>query len=50
MSQTSSTGSKRTTVVQTKTRTKDGIDDRFDRCPSLPEDFVGLADGCPEKR
>ncbi|HLK38478.1 MAG TPA: hypothetical protein VKU41_17065 [Polyangiaceae bacterium] len=29
---------------------KDGIDDRFDRCPLVPEDFAGLTDGCPEKK
>jgi len=28
---------------------KDGIPDRFDRCPLVAEDFVGAADGCPEK-
>ncbi len=28
---------------------KDGIDDRLDRCPMVPEDFVGLTDGCPDK-
>jgi OOP family OmpA-OmpF porin len=28
---------------------KDGVPDRFDRCPLVPEDFVGLTDGCPEK-
>lgn len=27
---------------------KDGIDDRYDRCPLQAEDFVGLSDGCPE--
>jgi hypothetical protein len=27
---------------------KDGIDDRFDRCPMVAEDFAGLTDGCPE--
>jgi hypothetical protein len=27
---------------------KDGIDDRFDKCPLLAEDFAGLTDGCPE--
>jgi OOP family OmpA-OmpF porin len=26
---------------------KDGIDDRYDRCPLVPEDFSGLTDGCP---
>lgn len=29
---------------------KDGIPDRLDRCPLVPEDFVGLTDGCPEKQ
>jgi hypothetical protein len=29
---------------------KDGIPDRFDKCPLVAEDFVGPADGCPEKR
>ena len=28
---------------------KDGVPDRFDKCPMVPEDFVGLTDGCPEK-
>lgn len=28
---------------------KDGIPDRLDKCPMVPEDFVGLTDGCPEK-
>jgi OOP family OmpA-OmpF porin len=28
---------------------KDGIPDRFDKCPLVPEDYVGPADGCPEK-
>jgi hypothetical protein len=28
---------------------KDGIDDRYDRCPFDAEDFLGLTDGCPEK-
>jgi hypothetical protein len=28
---------------------KDGIPDRFDKCPLVAEDFVGPADGCPEK-
>ena len=27
---------------------KDGIDDRYDRCPLQPEDFSGLAEGCPD--
>jgi hypothetical protein len=27
---------------------KDGIDDRYDRCPLVPEDFAGLTDGCPD--
>ena len=27
---------------------KDGVPDRFDRCPQTPEDFAGLSDGCPE--
>jgi len=27
---------------------KDGVDDRLDRCPLVPEDFAGLVDGCPE--
>ena len=27
---------------------KDGIDDRYDRCPLEPEDFSGLAEGCPD--
>jgi hypothetical protein len=29
---------------------KDGIPNRLDSCPLLPEDFAGLADGCPEKK
>ncbi|HEY3822660.1 MAG TPA: thrombospondin type 3 repeat-containing protein [Polyangiaceae bacterium] len=29
---------------------KDGIPDRFDKCPLAPEDSAGAADGCPEKR
>jgi hypothetical protein len=29
---------------------KDGVPDRLDQCPLVPEDFVGLTDGCPEKR
>jgi hypothetical protein len=33
---------------------KDGIPDRLDRCPLVPEDFAGLAqtanDGCPDKK
>jgi hypothetical protein len=28
---------------------KDGVPDRLDRCPLVPEDFAGLTDGCPEK-
>jgi hypothetical protein len=28
---------------------KDGVPDRLDPCPLVPEDFVGLTDGCPEK-
>ena len=27
---------------------KDGVPDRFDKCPLVPEDYVGLIDGCPE--
>jgi hypothetical protein len=27
---------------------KDGVPDRFDKCPLVPEDYVGLTDGCPE--
>ena len=27
---------------------KDGVDDRFDKCPLASEDNVGLRDGCPE--
>jgi hypothetical protein len=27
---------------------KDGVDDRFDKCPLSAEDFAGLTDGCPE--
>jgi hypothetical protein len=27
---------------------KDGIDDRYDRCPLESEDFSGLTEGCPE--
>ena len=27
---------------------KDGIDDRYDRCPLVSEDFAGLTDGCPD--
>jgi OmpA-OmpF porin, OOP family len=27
---------------------KDGIDDRYDRCPLVAEDFAGLTDGCPD--
>ncbi len=29
---------------------KDGIPDRLDQCPLVPEDFAGLTDGCPEKQ
>jgi len=29
---------------------KDGIPDRFDKCPLEPEDFIGPTDGCPEKK
>ncbi len=29
---------------------KDGIPDRLDQCPLVPEDFVGLSEGCPEKQ
>jgi OOP family OmpA-OmpF porin len=29
---------------------KDGIDDRYDRCPLESEDFVGTTDGCPEAK
>jgi OmpA-OmpF porin, OOP family len=29
---------------------KDGIPDRFDKCPREAEDFAGAADGCPEKK
>lgn len=29
-------------------RDKDGVPDRFDRCPLAPEDFTGPTDGCPE--
>jgi OmpA-OmpF porin, OOP family len=29
---------------------KDGIDDRYDKCPLDAEDYAGLADGCPEKK
>jgi hypothetical protein len=29
---------------------KDGIPDRLDKCPLVPEDFAGLSDGCPEKK
>jgi hypothetical protein len=28
---------------------KDGVPDRYDACPMVPEDFVGLTDGCPQK-
>lgn len=28
----------------------DGVDDRLDKCPMVPEDFQGLTDGCPEKK
>jgi hypothetical protein len=28
---------------------KDGVPNRLDRCPLVPEDFVGITDGCPEK-
>ena len=27
---------------------KDGVDDRFDKCPLASEDNAGLRDGCPE--
>ena len=27
---------------------KDGVDDRYDRCPLVSEDFAGLQEGCPE--
>jgi hypothetical protein len=29
---------------------KDGVPNRMDQCPLVPEDFVGLTDGCPEKK
>jgi hypothetical protein len=29
---------------------KDGIPNRLDKCPLVPEDFAGLTDGCPEKK
>jgi hypothetical protein len=29
---------------------KDGVDDRFDKCPLASEDNTGLRDGCPEGR
>jgi hypothetical protein len=29
---------------------KDGIPDRLDQCPLVPEDFAGLTDGCPDKK
>jgi hypothetical protein len=29
---------------------KDGIPDRLDQCPLVPEDFAGLTDGCPNKK
>jgi hypothetical protein len=29
---------------------KDGIPDRLDQCPLVPEDFAGPNDGCPEKQ
>jgi OmpA-OmpF porin, OOP family len=28
---------------------KDGIDDRLDQCPLVPEDYAGLTDGCPQR-
>jgi OOP family OmpA-OmpF porin len=27
---------------------KDGVDDRYDKCPLVSEDFAGLQEGCPE--
>jgi hypothetical protein len=29
---------------------RDGIPNRLDACPLVPEDFAGLKDGCPEKK
>ncbi|HEY6463770.1 MAG TPA: thrombospondin type 3 repeat-containing protein [Polyangiaceae bacterium] len=29
---------------------KDGIPDRLDKCPLVPEDFAGMTDGCPEAK
>lgn len=29
---------------------KDGVPDRFDKCPLVPEDYAGLIDGCPDKK
>jgi hypothetical protein len=29
---------------------KDGVPDRFDKCPLVPEDYAGLTDGCPEAK
>jgi hypothetical protein len=29
---------------------KDGIPDRFDKCPLVAEDFAGMAEGCPDKK
>ena len=38
-----------TTGCPDEDQDKDGIPDRFDRCPLEAEDYAGLADGCPEK-
>jgi hypothetical protein len=29
---------------------KDGVPNRYDKCPLVPEDYQGLSEGCPEKR
>ena len=42
-------GFKDTTGCPDEDQDKDGIPDRFDRCPLEAEDFVGASDGCPEK-
>jgi len=28
----------------------DGVPDRMDKCPLVPEDYAGLTDGCPDKK
>jgi hypothetical protein len=42
-------GFKDTNGCSDEDQDKDGVPDRLDKCPLVPEDFVGLTDGCPEK-